>query len=231
MRERGFILAKGNKGHVAVDHTGEVFAVRTYVGIKPKEVRAKLGEPDNLPDVVAAQAQAAQQVTKRLLELRAEQRDEIKAKRSYARIQQKRLTALQERESARLQDRQVRRHQIEERVRQSRLRTGLPGFWDWLTGKKKHTLARNRDEETQSLMRNRDELRVQRDAQLRTQKSQQDKARSERLKNFEAIKELRGDMARLKEPPDMRREKPSRNRKPDRPRRRSRNRDGPSLER
>lgn len=231
LRERGYILAKGNKGYVAVDHKGEVFAVRTYVGINPKEVRAKLGEPENLPDVVAAQAQAAQQVTKRLLELRAEQRDEITAKRSYARIQHKRLAALQERENARLQDMQARRHQIEEQVRQSRLRTGLPGFWDWLTGKKKQTLALNRNEETQSRKRNRDEFRAQRDAQLRAQKSQQDKARTERLKNFEAIKELRGDLARLKEPPDMKQEKLSRSRKSERPRRRSRNRDGPSLER
>lgn len=231
LAERGYVLAKGNRGHVAVDHKGEVYAVRTFVGVKPNDVRAKLGEPDHLPTVEAAQAQAADQIVKRLAEIRNEQRAEIAAKRSYAHTQRKRLIALQAREASRLQDRRARHQQIEKQARQSRLRKGLPGFWDWLTGKKKQTLALHREEEKRDRQQSRDELRAQRDAQLKAQKAQQEKARAERLRNFEALKELRGDMAHLRKPPDLSRTKPPRTRNSERPRRRSRNRDGPSLER
>lgn len=231
LAERGYVLARGSRGHVAVDHKGEIYAVRTYVGVKPKEVRAKLGEPDHLPSVEVAQAKAAKQIAERLAELRVEQHVEISTNRSYAHIQQKRLLAFQTREATHLRDRQIRRHHFEEQVRHSRLRKGLPGIWDWLTGKKKQTLALNREEETRGRQRNRDELHTQRDAQLRTQKTQKEKAHAERLKHFEAMRELRGDMAALKKQPDMPRSKPPRERKSERPRRRYRNRDGPDLSR
>jgi hypothetical protein len=53
--ERGFILARGDRrGFVAVDHAGEVYSVSRWVGIKAKEVRAKLGDNQQLPGVTDA---------------------------------------------------------------------------------------------------------------------------------------------------------------------------------
>ncbi len=60
LTERGLTLAKGDRrGHVAVTHEGEVLAISRYTGKKAKEVRAKLGEPENLPSVDEAKTGAA----------------------------------------------------------------------------------------------------------------------------------------------------------------------------
>ena len=52
LRERGFYLAKGDRrGHVVVDHTGEVYALSRMLDVRAKDVRARLGEPDKLKSV------------------------------------------------------------------------------------------------------------------------------------------------------------------------------------
>jgi len=46
LSEHGFHLAKGDRrGHVAVDSQGEIYAISRWVGIKAKDVRARLGVP------------------------------------------------------------------------------------------------------------------------------------------------------------------------------------------
>ncbi|MGJ8534893.1 MAG: relaxase/mobilization nuclease domain-containing protein [Alphaproteobacteria bacterium] len=229
LEERGYVLAKGNRGYVAVDHKGECYAVRTYAGLKSKEIQAKLGAPDNLPTVGAAQAKAAARVIERLKELRIEQHTEISLKRFYEKAEQARQQNKLSRDLSNFREKQGRQAQIEEQKRQSRLRSRLPGLWDWLTGKRKRALALNEREAHSSKKLQRQELRAIRDRQLAAIKSQQEQVRAARLKHFEAIKELRSDMHRLKEPPDMVRSKPNRRPASERPRRRSRSRDGPEL--
>lgn len=55
LQEHGYILAKGNHAaYVAVDVHGEVYAIARSLPINTKEIRTKLGEPDDLPDVEQA---------------------------------------------------------------------------------------------------------------------------------------------------------------------------------
>lgn len=55
LRERGFILAKGDRrGFVAVDRHGEIYSISRWVGVKAKDVRAKLGDRAGLPSVEEA---------------------------------------------------------------------------------------------------------------------------------------------------------------------------------
>lgn len=53
MEERGLFLARGDKrGFVILDHNKKVYSLSRYGGIKVKDLKAKLGEPDHLPTVV-----------------------------------------------------------------------------------------------------------------------------------------------------------------------------------
>lgn len=55
LAEQGYILAKGDRrGFVAVDITSEVYSIARWIGIKTKEVKARLGLPDGLPNVAEA---------------------------------------------------------------------------------------------------------------------------------------------------------------------------------
>lgn len=81
LEEQGYILAKGDRrGFVAVDYKGEVYAISRWVGVKARQVLARLGEPADLPSVQEAHAKAARMVTDRLEELRLEQEREAARK-------------------------------------------------------------------------------------------------------------------------------------------------------
>ena len=83
--EQGFILARGDRrGIVAVDHDGEAYAITRWVGVKTKQVRARLGEPDNLPSVAEARNKAAELVAKRLKELEREQEQKAQQEKEAA---------------------------------------------------------------------------------------------------------------------------------------------------
>ena len=64
LAEQGYILAKGDRrGFVAVDRNGEVYSVSRWVGVKTKDVRARLGVADSLPRVDEALLQFEAQVS------------------------------------------------------------------------------------------------------------------------------------------------------------------------
>ena len=44
LAERGYFLAQGDRGFVAVDTDGEIYALAKWAGVKVREARAKLGE-------------------------------------------------------------------------------------------------------------------------------------------------------------------------------------------
>ncbi|TPW25837.1 AAA family ATPase [Pararhizobium mangrovi] len=57
LREHGFCLARGDRrGFVAVDAEGEVYSLSRWSGVKAKELRARFGLSDDLPNVEQAQA-------------------------------------------------------------------------------------------------------------------------------------------------------------------------------
>ena len=67
LSEHGLVLAKGDRrGFVAVDYRGKVYAIARYVGIKTKEVRAKLGDFDGLPTVDQARADISNKMSRHL---------------------------------------------------------------------------------------------------------------------------------------------------------------------
>ena len=52
LEERGLFLAKGDKrGFVVLDHNEQIFSVSRHGGIKTKDLKSKLGKPDDLSSV------------------------------------------------------------------------------------------------------------------------------------------------------------------------------------
>lgn len=55
--EHGFALARGERrGFVAVDHDGKIWSLSRWCGVKPKQLRERLGDPQSLPSVDEAKA-------------------------------------------------------------------------------------------------------------------------------------------------------------------------------
>lgn len=180
LKERGFELARGDRrGAVAVDHTGEAYAISRWVGAKAKQVRAKLGDLDMLPSVSDAHAQAAKTITTRLSELRAEQRKAAEAERARLASDLAAVKQRQSSEARKLSDAQRRRQESEKAQRNARFRKGLPGFWDRLTGQRRRTLEENAKAEHTAAARD--------EAEKRNLESRQSQERRDRIRETASL--------------------------------------------
>lgn len=154
--ERGYKLARGDRrGFVAVDMKGEVYAVAKWVGIKTKDVRSRLGEPDNLPSVDDRRTEFAQSITDRLAELRSEEERKATDAKTRVEAQHKVLVERQRGERAR-QDAMLKKcWDNGTSGRQKRFNRGIRRLFDRLTGRAAHIRKQNIDEAYQALQRDR----------------------------------------------------------------------------
>ncbi len=145
LQERGMILARGDRrGFVAVTHEGEVLSVSRYVGKKPKEIVAKLGEPDDkLSSVEEAKRQQAtamhQAMNRHLKEAKAKHRQTMKPLEQT----RQRMTTQHRQQRQTLEAKLKARRIKEAKQCAARLKSGWRGLWDRLTGHHKQTIKQN----------------------------------------------------------------------------------------
>ncbi|MDJ1008790.1 MAG: relaxase [Paracoccaceae bacterium] len=237
LQEHGYILAQGRRGFVGVDHNGEVYAVSKWTKKRAKDVREKLGDHKSLQSVDQAHAQAAQIVTARLQELQAEQAREEAARQEHLRAERERQEAEARAQRQRQLEEQRQRRQAEALERAERLRKGLLGFLDRLTGRRKETLLKNQEDMALAFQRD----KAQREERHRQETSAREIAHQKQLSlkaQYERVQvELSQDIKTLAPSQDTEKERHiqavqtrlARNRQ--RNRSQNRSRDGPSLER
>lgn len=128
LKDQGFALARGDRrGFVAVDAGGEVYSLSRWCGVKPKELRARLGHEDQLPSVDEAQtgleARRVAPHDAALDQVLADHQAPVEV-----------LVARQRAERQELQDHQTRRKVSDLRAAQASLPRGLAAAWSRLTG-------------------------------------------------------------------------------------------------
>lgn len=228
LEEQGFILAKGDRrGIVAVDHEGEAYAITRWVGLKSKQVRARLGEPDNLPSVADARNKAANLVASRLKELEQEQETKAQQEKEKAIQELKARQQAQKRDLLNLRMKQAELERKAEKERQACIRKGFLGFIDRITGKRKKTLTLNHREAEQAQRRDQTEQTSLRMAQAEALKVRRKEAKQQTARRSEIRTELQKDISWLETPFKNASEgkKPITNK-----RHRQRKRDGPDYE-
>ncbi len=183
LKERGYRLAKGDRrGYVALDNRCEVFAVARWTGVKTKDVRARLGNEDDLPSVTEARAQIANDMAAQLTRLQNQQTSAIETRKQHVDDQLKQMVVKQRQERQDQNNAQTIRWQLETRHRQERFNKGLRGFMDRVTGKHRKMKQINAQETKQALLRNRQE----KDALIFKQADQRQalQSRMEHLEDF-----------------------------------------------
>jgi hypothetical protein len=157
LRERGLYLARGNRrGFVAVPVEGEPIAVARATGQRAKIVAERLGDPQGLLGVDDTRRQIARDlapVVRRYLE---EARMQAEREMRPLELARRKIVQRQREERSTLRIHQRERTTGEAKERVARLRRGLLGLWDRLTGRHSQTLERNA-QETKSAAR-RDQL-------------------------------------------------------------------------
>ncbi|MCZ6828785.1 MAG: hypothetical protein O7F73_04235 [Gammaproteobacteria bacterium] len=147
LKDHGLYLAQGDKRNfLIVHHSGEPMAMTRYSGMKSKDIAGKIGEAKNLPTLAQVQTQIKDQqsqvVKKRLADLK--ERQSVEARPLLA--EKKAMTQNHRDERSSLKDFQKERWQREALNRANRLRKGIMGLWDIVSGRRGKVSRRNKDE-------------------------------------------------------------------------------------
>lgn len=196
LERQALTLARGDRrGFVVVHHSGEVLSLTRYSGLKKANIQARIGRPEALPtidqvhDVLAVRMTAA--VEHRLADLKAvqaRQRQPLAA----------RLAALRQAHRAgrlALLAHQAARCAQEDAHRAVRLRTGLMGLWDRVSGKRGRLSEQNRREEVASRLRDRDEDQALVDAQMVDRRALQQDVLALRARHADERRYARAELA------------------------------------
>jgi len=205
LEERGFYLAKGDRrGFVALDHQGNIYAAGRWSGVKAKEMKSKLGSPNELRSVAETQSylrsRMTQQVKSYINQIKTRHTDELEP---YLEARAGMVTA-QRAERKDLKDKQEQRWIAETKIRSDRLNKGLRGLFDRLSGKAKRTRLDNEREAMESAKRDQDQRDNLIIAQMRDRQGLQKDMRATRDRHKEERKILARNIADYlrRSPPD-----------------------------
>ncbi|AEI93858.1 relaxase/mobilization nuclease domain-containing protein [Roseobacter litoralis] len=201
LHERGFLLARGNRrSHVVVSHHGEVISLPRYLGLKTREVKDRLGDPEPLPDVSEAAQQLAEEIRAGLLRNMLELSKDAQKRKAFLAAKIKRVAEVHIAERVKF-DLAVNKRQAQEtKERGARLKKGLSGIWQFIKGDRSRLQEQNAKEAVECW--NRD--RAQRDdlihAQLRERRVLQRELRKHRQAAVAQLLLLREDRRRFRSP-------------------------------
>lgn len=226
LSERGFRLAQGDRrGHVAIDIDGNIFAVSRAVGVKAKEVCAKLGDADQLPTVHDMQKIMGSAVAEKLQAFTDAQNHKLKEVDKA--FETERRALVKEQRSARqaLSHKQADRQKAENAVRASRLPRGLKALWFRVTGAYGKIKRESETEAANCRQRDQAELAALVESQLCERREIRSQNRSTRKQYSDQLKDLFDEIASRQtqldqaltmsnEPSNKRRRSPRRSRAP-----------------
>lgn len=240
LKDRGYFLCRGDRsGYMAVDRHGEVHNVAKRIGIKVKEVRERIGPTETLPSVSESKIEFARAMQARMDDFRREVAETEERERKEAEAKREALKARQRAEREVAQEAARLRREAEEHDRQSRLRKGLPGLLDRLTGKRKRTITENQRQAEAAKQRDETERQTQTAVQLAQRRQAVQERSQQREANQTVTRDLTADakvFQQMEINADAEREARKeaftrRRRTPTAERTPCRSRDGPKLER
>jgi Relaxase/Mobilisation nuclease domain len=197
LQERGLYLARGDRrGHVAITYDGEVLSVARMVGKPAKEVAARLGDPAALPSVEETHAHIAAHIAPKIKSFIAEAKADFAARMKPVEQERLHMKALHDAERAKLDHGQAERLKAETQARAERLRKGLGGLWDRLTGEYAIVRKQNELEAYWSLQRDRVQRHALVSAQLRERQALQKRILALRQAQATRLRELHQDLHR-----------------------------------
>lgn len=160
-------LARGDRrGFVVVHHTGEALPINRYLGLRQKDIRAKLGDANAQITVDQARSLLSSRMTaqaeRQIEQLKAKQ----EAERKPIADQAAKLRAEQRSAREALKTAQEARTAREELERANRLRKGIGGLWQRLTGEYGRIAKQNAAEAEAARRRDAAEREAMRQQQL-----------------------------------------------------------------
>ncbi|KPQ05925.1 MAG: Relaxase/mobilization nuclease domain [Rhodobacteraceae bacterium HLUCCA12] len=135
LADHGLYLARGERrGYVAVDGRGEIYSLSRWTGKKSKELKGRLGPPEQLRSIEETKKLIAQRLDVAATEIQtAAQKRKEKELSSY-KVRRDELVAEQRVQRSQLAEKQRGRATLERNARQARMPKGLRALWARITG-------------------------------------------------------------------------------------------------
>ena len=197
LQSHGLFLAKGDRrGFVVVHHSGEPMSLTKYAGVKAREVKSRIGNPEQLPAIAMVQEHirqnAAQTIRQRLRALKVRQQEErLPLVRENLAMRQ--LHQASRREVKRGHSRRWAREQL---ARANQLRKGITGLWDRVSGRRGRVSRRNKREIIENRRRDREEKRQLIDQQLKERQELQSRINRLRAAQLAERKKLTKELGK-----------------------------------
>ncbi len=200
LEQRGLFLARGDRrAYVALTVDGDAFAIARIVGERSKEIVARLGDPTDMRDVADTKKHIAVTVAPRLKGLiavadahRSKALEPLLMRRASMREQHKG-------ERQKLDEGQRQRSAQESRERAMRLRHGIMGLWDRMTGRHRDTVRLNEADALAALRRDRDQRHELVTEQLKERRNLQREIVAVRNRHASRVADLYRDLSRQSE--------------------------------
>ena len=199
LKLHGYHIARGDRrGYVATDMKGEVYSIPKWASVKTKDVKAKLGDRENLLTLAEAKQNIANIMAQTVERLAAEQKAKLDVLEQEKEAKAKALAKKHAAQRALQKQLQEQRAAKEEQARKERFNKGLQGLLDRLTGEHSRTKKQNTLEAFKASKRDqrqRDELILHR---LNRQRDLANRYEKQRAKPQAMRDELLTDLDRLK---------------------------------
>lgn len=200
LAEYGLFLARGDRrGFVAVDVNGTIYSVARWADVRTKDVSHKLGDPSALPPVADVSRELRSRVSAKLRGFIDDLKSRHAGERAPLDQWLQEMRAMHRAQRERLAHKQAERWQQETEARASRLRTGLAGLIDRLTGRAKAMRDANELEAYAGLRRDqrqRDALILEQTRERRAFQEQIDGLRQRQAEDRRALARSILDMLR-----------------------------------
>lgn len=200
LEERGLYLAKGDRrGHVAIDWRGEVYSLSRWTDVKPKEISARLGVPDQYPAVAEVKCELSGKLADKLENFRSGEDERLRLALKLLEQARRSLVMGQRQERAELHRKQEDRATAERKARGAMLPTGIRGLWSRITGKYS-VLKKEIEAQAQSCtMRDRQETQHLIDRQLSERRSLREQEKARRADHDEQMHDLARDLEQFRQ--------------------------------
>ena len=196
LKARGFHLVRGDRrGFVAMDFKGEIYAVAKWTGVRTKDVKARLGDPESLPSLSETKAMIASRMNDQIKTYIKETETAFQKHIAQLAFRKADLVQRHREERARLKEGQEKRWAQETKERSNRMSSGFRGIWDRLTGKYAGIRKQNELEAYKVLKRDQAQRQDLIEAQLGERRILQKEIRHSRQAHSKALMRLHKDIA------------------------------------
>ncbi len=184
LADKGLYLTKGDRrGVVALDISGNVYALSRWAGVKAKDIKDRVGDTSQLPSVADTASMLRAKKTDQVRDYITQIKDRH-AQDMQPFVDERAAMVMSQREERKeLNTKQEQRRRLETKARMDRLNKGLRGLFDRLTGAHRRTVKRNEREALSCAHRDQEQRDSLILAQMTDRKELQDRAKAIKAKH------------------------------------------------